>query len=109
MSTDLGTGSSVTLVPLLVDGQWKASSASDHVDVFNPSTGKVIARTPLCSKSETNEVVEAAAAALPEWSATPAIERARVMFRLRQLMEENFEQLARFFEKTYAKTWSDVA
>jgi malonate-semialdehyde dehydrogenase (acetylating)/methylmalonate-semialdehyde dehydrogenase len=104
VSTDLDTGSSLTLVPLLVDGQWKASSASDHVDVYNPSTGQVIARTPLCSESETNEVVEAAVAALPEWSATPAIERARVMFRLRQLMEEHFEQLARIVTREHGKT-----
>lgn len=104
MNTNIETGASVALVRLLVDGQWKTSSSSDSGDVYNPSTGQVIARVPLCSEAETNEVVEAAAAALTAWSATPAIERARVMFRLRQLMEANFEQLAMLVTREHGKT-----
>lgn len=55
--------------------------------VHNPSTGKPLARLPLCSTAEINKVVEVAAAALPAWAETPAIERARVMFRFRELMQ----------------------
>jgi len=92
------------LVPLLVDGQWKTSSTPATGDVYNPSTGKVIARVPLCTEAETHEVIEAAAAALPAWSATPGVERARVMFRFRQLMEEHFEQLAALVTREHGKT-----
>jgi malonate-semialdehyde dehydrogenase (acetylating)/methylmalonate-semialdehyde dehydrogenase len=94
----------ITLVPLLVDGQWKTSSKSATVDVYNPSIGKVIARVPLCTEAETSKVVEAAAAALPAWSEIPVVERARVMFRLRQLMEEHFEQLAALVTREHGKT-----
>ncbi len=96
--------SQIEHVPLLVDGQWKTSGSTSTADVYNPSTGKIIARVPLCSAEETAAVVEVAAAALPKWSATPAVERARVMFRYRQLIEEHFEELAALVTREHGKT-----
>ncbi|MCH2114374.1 MAG: CoA-acylating methylmalonate-semialdehyde dehydrogenase [Pirellulales bacterium] len=93
-----------TSVPLLEGGTWRTSSADETVDVFNPSTGEVIAHVPVCGADETASVVAAAARALPEWSATPAVERARVMFRLHQLMEEQCEALAELVTREHGKT-----
>ncbi len=55
-------------VPLLIGGQWRQGASGRWGDVYNPSTGQVIARVPLCSAEETGRVVEAAAAALPAWA-----------------------------------------
>ena len=99
----------VPLVPLLVNGQWETSSGSGSGDVFNPSTGKVIGRVPFCTETETGKVIEAAAAALPAWSATPPVERARLMFRLRQLMEEHEEKLAALVTREHGKTLPECA
>lgn len=91
-------------VPLLSAGNWVTSKSSQTGEVYNPSTGEVIAEVPFCNEAETRAVVASAAAALPAWSATPAVERARVMFRFRQLVEEDFEELAGLVTREHGKT-----
>jgi len=98
------TAASVEIVPLLQGGKWRTSDSPNSAEVFNPSTGKVLARVPLCSEQETAAVVDTAAAALPDWSATPAVERARIMFKYRQLMDEHFEELAALVTREHGKT-----
>src|SRR5262249_27241705 len=73
-------------VKLLVGGQWEASPASRLGKVYNPSTGQAIARVPLCSAADVDRAVQAAAKALPAWAETPVVERARIMFRFRELL-----------------------
>ena len=91
-------------VPLFDGGEWRTSTSSDNAEVFNPSTAEVIAQVPLCDAEETAQVVESAAKAFPGWNLTPAIERARIMFRFRQLIEENFEHLASLVTREHGKT-----
>jgi malonate-semialdehyde dehydrogenase (acetylating)/methylmalonate-semialdehyde dehydrogenase len=76
--------------------------------VYNPSTGQVIGRVPFCSAEQTNGVVEAAAAALSAWSDTPVVERARLMFRFRGLLEQNFEELAALVTREHGKTIAEA-
>jgi len=99
---------SVDTLPLLVSGKWIRAKAGRTGEVFNPSTGQVIARVPLCSAAETSRVVEAAAAALPAWSETPVIERARVMFRFRALLHEHFDELAALVTREHGKTLAEA-
>ena len=101
------TGAQNAAVPLLRGGARLESRSERIGDVYNPSTGKVIARVPLCTPDETAEVVEAAAAALPSWAATPVIERARVMFRYRELLEAQFDELARLVTREHGKTLAE--
>ncbi|HSV16545.1 MAG TPA: CoA-acylating methylmalonate-semialdehyde dehydrogenase, partial [Tepidisphaeraceae bacterium] len=91
-------------VQMLRAGKWETSAAKRSGNVFNPSTGKVIARVPFATADETNAAVEAAAAALPAWSQTPAVERARVMFKYRELLLQNFERLASMVTREHGKT-----
>ena len=93
-----------TTVPFFEGGKWRVSSAATTSNVFNPSTGEVIAQVPVCDADETAAVVAAAALALPDWSATPAVERARVMFKFRQLLEAHFEELAALVTREHGKT-----
>jgi len=94
----------VTDVQILRNGNWESSASSRRSDVFNPSTGDVIARVPMCSALETSQVVDAAAAALPAWSETPAVERARLLFRFREILTKNFERLAATVTREHGKT-----
>ncbi|TWT89909.1 Methylmalonate semialdehyde dehydrogenase [acylating] [Pseudobythopirellula maris] len=98
----------LTTVPVLSGGKWSTPAADRYEEVYNPSTGQVIARTPLLGASETAEIIEAAAAALPAWAATPVVERARVMFRYRQLMEEHFEELSVLVTREHGKTLAEA-
>lgn len=104
----MSTAVQAKIVPQLCGENWIAAETPRTTDVFNPSTGKVIARTPLATADETAKVVEAAAAALPEWSATPVVERARVMFRYRALMEKHFEELAALVTREHGKTLAEA-
>lgn len=102
------TQTKVDTLPILRGGKWIEPKSSRFGDVFNPSTGQVIARVPFCDAKQTGEVVEAAAAALPGWAETPVVERARVMFRFRALMEENFEELAALVTREHGKTLAEA-
>src|SRR5881409_3148680 len=91
-------------VPLYIGGEWQQADSVATSPVHNPSTGEVIAETPLCTATHVNEAVEAAAAAFPAWSETPPTDRARVFFRLKTLLEENFEELVRSNTREHGKT-----
>src|SRR5688572_22162792 len=100
--------SAIEIVPMLAGGKWTRLKSARYGEVFNPSTGQVIARVPFCTSEETAEVVKAAATALPAWSETPVVERARVMFRFRALLEQNFEQLAALVTREHGKTLAEA-
>jgi len=75
-----------------------------NTPVFNPSTGEIIAECPVGDAALVDEAVQAAAAAFPGWRDTPAIERARVFFRYRQLLEANFDRLCATISREHGKT-----
>ena len=81
-------------VPNLINGEWTTSSAAEMLDVINPATGEVIARTPLSSRAEVGLAVQAAADAFPAWRRTPPGERIQYLFKLKNLLEEHFDELA---------------
>src|SRR5882724_11214365 len=89
--------------PNLVGGEWVPSKTSG-TPVYNPSTGEVIAECPVGSTADANAAVEAAAAAFPAWMETPAVERARIFFKFKMLLEENFEDLVRSNTREHGKT-----
>jgi malonate-semialdehyde dehydrogenase (acetylating)/methylmalonate-semialdehyde dehydrogenase len=91
-------------VPNYINGQWKDSRASEWLDVINPATGEVIARTPLSSAAEVGAAVDAAALAFPDWRRTPPEDRIQYLFRLKQLLEEHLEELAQIITQENGKT-----
>src|SRR5450756_805139 len=94
-------------IPVLsnfIGGMWVDARPSGTVDVFNPATGAVIAKTPLSTQGDVDAAVAAAKAAFPAWRATPVVERARTMFAFKNRLEEHFEQLARILTTEHGKT-----
>jgi malonate-semialdehyde dehydrogenase (acetylating)/methylmalonate-semialdehyde dehydrogenase len=77
-------------------------------NVFNPSTGEVIARTPFCGAAEVDEAVQAAQKAFVSWSRTPAPKRATVLFKYRNLLEANLEALAKLVTRENGKTLEEA-
>ncbi|TLD68171.1 CoA-acylating methylmalonate-semialdehyde dehydrogenase [Phragmitibacter flavus] len=90
--------------PVLIAGEWRTLNGDAATPVFNPSTGEVIAESPGGSAALVDEAVSVAAAAFPAWRDTPAVERARGMFRYRQLIEDNFERLCQSVTREHGKT-----
>src|ERR1035437_924071 len=87
-----------------IGGMWVDARPSGTVDVFNPATGAVIAKTPLSTRGDVDAAVAAAKAAFPAWRATPVAERARTMFAFKNRLEEHFEELARIVTTEHGKT-----
>ena len=87
-----------------VGGRWVESRARELFDVHNPATGEVIAKTPLSTAEDLDAAVVSAKKAFPAWRDTPAVIRARALFRFRQLLEEHFEELARIVTTEHGKT-----
>lgn len=77
-----------------IDGSWSVSTGSESLSVTNPATGEVLAEVPFSSSADVAAAVEAAKRAFPAWRSTPAVERARVLFRLKALLERHADELA---------------
>ena len=87
-----------------VGGRWIPATATSFVDVHNPARGSVIARAPLSTSRDVDLAVTAAAGAVPGWSETPPVVRARAMFRFKALLEDHVEELARLVTTEHGKT-----
>ena len=87
-----------------VGGELVSVKTSQFTPVYNPSRGLIIAQTPESDSHAVNLAVEAAQKALPAWSDTPVIERARVMFRFAALLEKNFDEISQLITREHGKT-----
>jgi malonate-semialdehyde dehydrogenase (acetylating) / methylmalonate-semialdehyde dehydrogenase len=91
-----------------VNGTRVAGGSGRFGEVFDPATGAVGARVPLASAEEVRSAVDAASAAFPAWSETTPLNRARVMFRFKELLERHAGELARIITSEHGKVLSDA-
>src|SRR6202046_2235535 len=77
-------------------------------DVFNPNTGEVQAKVALASKAEVEAAIANAQAAFPGWAATNPQRRARVMFKFLELIQGEYDDLARLLSSEHGKTFADA-
>lgn len=94
--------------PCLIDGQWTELNTSRHTDVFNPSTGDVISKAPMCTADDVNAAVKSAMNAFPEWRETPVVDRAHIMFRFRELLLKNADDIAKIVTLEHGKTFNEA-
>lgn len=97
----------LTDVPNFIGGEWRQSNTNEWQDVLNPATGEALARVPLSSGSEVALAIEAAAAAFPAWRRTPPEDRIQPLFKLKQLLEEHLDELARIITLENGKTFAE--
>ena len=90
-----------------INGQWREDGAAEYMDVVNPATQEVLARTPLSSASIVDEAERAAAAAYPAWRNTPPGDRIQPFFKLKMLMEDHLDELARTITLENGKIYSE--
>ena len=86
------------------NGEWVASTGTSTVDVINPATEEILDRTPLGTAQDVDRAVAAAKAAFPAWRRTPAIDRVQHLFRLKTLLEADFDNLVKLCTKEHGKT-----
>lgn len=90
-----------------VDGSWSRSASNDTVKIINPATCEELAQNPVGDATDVSRVVESAAAAFPSWRQTPPEERVQYLFKLKQLLEEHFEEIARLTTQEHGKTLAE--
>ena len=91
-----------------INGQWTDSSAKEWRDVVNPATGETLAQVPLADGAEVDQAVEAAAAAFPDWRRTPPEDRIQPLFKLKMLLEEHIDDIARIITQENGKTFAEA-
>ena len=90
-----------------ISGAHKAGSDTRTGDIFDPGTGQVQAQVCMGTSADLDEAVQAALAAQPEWAATNPQRRARVMFRFKELLEANMDELAELLSSEHGKVIAD--
>lgn len=86
-----------------IGGEWVPASGANTLEVTDPATGDVLGQVPLSTLSDADAAVQAASDAFPAWRRTPPIERARVLFRLKALLEEKKHEFARDLSREHGK------
>ena len=93
------------MIPNLVGSQWRLPpGGAESLPIYNPATGEVIDQVPLSGSDEVDAAVRAAASAYESWCRTPVMERVRLMFRYKALLEEHYEELAAIVTRHHGKT-----
>ncbi|MFC3607904.1 CoA-acylating methylmalonate-semialdehyde dehydrogenase [Stutzerimonas tarimensis] len=91
-----------------IDGKPSASRSERSATVYNPATGEPTAHVPLSTAEETRAAIGVAQAAFEGWASTPPLQRARVMFRFKALLETHRDDLARLISQEHGKVFSDA-
>lgn len=90
-----------------IAGEWAAPKGTSSGTVFNPSLGEPIATVPFAGPADVDRAVKAAQEAFPAWAATPPSERARIMFRYRDLIERHYDEIAALISREHGKTLAE--
>ncbi len=91
-----------------INGQWVEPNVSEFADVINPATGVMLAQTPLSGAADVNTAAQSAANAFPAWQRTPAQERVQYLFKLRDLLKANMDEIARTITNECGKTLDEA-
>ena len=91
-----------------VDGKEFKGESKRLADVFNPATGEVQAKVNLASKSDVDAAIKVASKAFREWADTPPITRARILFKFKELIEKNSDELTKLIVAEHGKVYDDA-
>jgi len=96
----------VTRNKIFVGGSWTDAAEGGTMEVLNPATGETIAEVPACTAADVDAAVEAAGQALPEWLESTPAERAELLLKLADVLDENAEELAGIESRNVGKPLS---
>src|SRR5271169_2172716 len=95
-------------LPLWIGGRATPSRTTRYGEVTNPATGEVLRHVPFATAEDVAAAVAAAVAAWPAWRAAPALRRARILMRLRELLDLHKKDLACLLSEEHGKTRLDA-
>ena len=98
----------MNLIEHFIDGKITKGSSKKTSKVFNPATGEQTAEVNLASKNDVNLAVERAKKAFTDWSQRPPLQRARVVFKFKELVEKNSDEIIKLIVSEHGKVWDDA-
>jgi malonate-semialdehyde dehydrogenase (acetylating)/methylmalonate-semialdehyde dehydrogenase len=101
--------SAIRTVSNWINGEVQESASDRYGDVFDSATGERCAEVVMSTEADVDAAVSAAQAAFAGWSKTPVLRRARVMFRLKELIERDRDELAAMITQEHGKVLHDAA
>lgn len=90
-----------------INGKQVPSKGTEAWPIFNPATGEQIRQVVMSTADEVNEAIDVAHKAFPEWAATSPLRRARVLFKFKELLQRDWDSLARLITEEHGKVYSD--
>ena len=96
------------LIEHFISGKNYSGDSKRKSKVFDPSTGEQSAEVKLASTKDVNEAVESAKKSFDKWSNTPPLQRARVMFKFKELIEKNSEEITKIIVSEHGKVFEDA-
>ena len=96
------------LIEHFVGGKIIPGTSNKKGKVFNPATGDQEKEVRIASKKDLDSAVEVAKKAFQEWSAKPSLVRARVMFKFKELIEKNSDELTQLIVNEHGKVYEDA-
>lgn len=91
-----------------IGGEFTESKTEQYLDAYNPSTGEVIAKVPCCTSREVEAAVASAKAAYPAWSAIPVTKRVEILYKVRELIVANMDELTVLVAKENGKALAEA-
>ena len=91
-----------------INGKWVESKAENFLPVENPATGETLAEVPMSTQGELDEAVAAAKKAFESWRMVPAMKRVQPLFKLKELVDEHLEDLARCLTTDHGKVYREA-
>jgi malonate-semialdehyde dehydrogenase (acetylating) / methylmalonate-semialdehyde dehydrogenase len=91
-----------------INGEWVKPSVTEYFDVINPATGQIIAKTPLGTKVDVDSAAKAASDAYVSWRRVPVNDRVQYLFKLRDLMRSNHDEIAKLITDECGKTFEEA-
>tara|TARA_Y100000590_G_scaffold339330_1_gene386819 strand:- start:1560 stop:3053 length:1494 start_codon:yes stop_codon:yes gene_type:complete len=98
----------MNLIEHFVGGKIISGSSNRRGKIFNPATGEQESEVRLANKSDLDQTVKIAKKAFETWSLKPALQRARVMFKFKELVEKNFDELTKLIVSEHGKVYEDA-
>ena len=98
----------MNIIEHFANGKKFSGNSKKTSKVFNPATGEQTAEVKLASTKDMDIVVEVAKTAFVSWSKKPPLQRARVLFKFKELIEKNFEELAKIIVSEHGKVFDDA-
>jgi len=98
----------MNIIKHFVGGKVIDGTSQRKGQVFNPATGEQESEVILASKSDLDKTVEIAKKAFETWSLKPALQRARIMFKFKELIEKNFDELTKLIVSEHGKVYEDA-